>query len=301
MINVTLRQLICFQEVVRARSFTGAAARLHTSQSSLSAAIRDLEEAIGARLIQRTTKRFELTDVGTEFLLSLSNVLEDLQRALESASSANLLQRGVLTVGATPLLAGSLLADIAGEFNKRHPAIRIRIQDRATESLTNLLRSREIELALGTFDESDKDFVITPLFNDPLVALAHVSLDTSPTCSWTSLLALPLISITRTSSVGKLIEKTVWNLARVDYQPIIEVANWTSVVSLAQAFKGACIVPSYAAARLTAMTSDLKRLRLVEPEIDRTISVAHSALFELSPAARSFLALLRSTASRISV
>ncbi|NYT83840.1 LysR family transcriptional regulator [Alcaligenaceae bacterium] len=287
---------MCFQEVARARSFTGAAARLHTSQSSLSAAVRDLEEAVGARLIQRTTKRFELTEIGEEFLLSISNVLEDLQRAIESASSVNRLQRGVLTVGATPLLAGSLLADLAGEFNKRHPAIRIRIQDRATESLTNLLRSREIELALGTFDESDKDFIITPLFNDPLVALAHVSLDAPSTCPWTSLLSLPLISITRTSSVGKLIEKTVWELARADYQPIIEVANWTSVVSLTQAFKGVCIVPSYAATRLTAMTPDLKRLRLVEPEIDRTISVAHSALFELSPAARSFLALLRATA-----
>lgn len=288
---------MCFQEVARARSFTGAAARLHTSQSSLSAAVRDLEEVVGARLIQRTTKRFELTEIGEEFLLSISNVLEDLQRAIESASSVNRLQRGVLTVGATPLLAGSLLADLAGEFNKRHPAIRIRIQDRATESLTNLLRSREIELALGTFDESDKDFIITPLFNDPLVALAHVGLDAPPTCSWTSLLALPLVSITRNSSVGKLIEKTVWELARADYQPIIEVANWTSVVSLTQAFKGVCIVPSYAAARLTAMTSDLMQLTLVEPEIDRTISVAHSASFELSPAARSFLALLRATAS----
>ena len=70
------------------------------------------------------------------------------------------------------------------------------------------------------------------------MALAHVSLDAPPTCSWTSLLALPLVSITRNSSVGKLIEKTVWELARADYQPIIEVANWTSVVSLTQAFKG---------------------------------------------------------------
>lgn len=296
LINITLRQLACFREVARTRSFTDAASRLHTSQSSLSTAVRDLENLIDARLIERTTKHFELTAIGAEFLAAVTQVLDDLQRALADVSSATRLQTGVLTVGASPLLAGSLLADLVGRFRVQYPGLDIRLRDSAANIL-NLLRTREIELALGTFDEANRDFIIKPLFDDPLVVLAHPSLNLPSPCSWRTLLKLPLISIALSGGVGQLIQKTVWRVTQRDFNPLVQVENWTTVVSLTNSFKAACVIPHYGAQHITAMTPghELVQLKLVRPEVERPISVAYSSLYHLSPVARAFLALLTST------
>src|SRR5690625_3026135 len=98
--NVTIKQLTYFREVARCGSFTDAANQLHTSQSNLSSSIRVLEELLGVRLINRTTKHFELTESGEAFLDVAERVLDDLENAVQKASALSKLERGVLSIAA---------------------------------------------------------------------------------------------------------------------------------------------------------------------------------------------------------
>ncbi|MFA7667704.1 MAG: LysR family transcriptional regulator [Burkholderiaceae bacterium] len=299
--NISLRQLVSFREVSRARSFTEAAEQLHTTQSNLSTAVRDLESAIGARLIDRTTKRFELTEIGQEFLDAVERVLDDLKRAVDDVSVASRLERGELTLGTTPLLASTFLSELLGRFCQRHPQLGIRLKDRPTSELVSLLRSREIELAIGSFHETDQDIALKPLFVDRLVVLGHPGLDIPSPCPWQVLLRLPVVSIVKNSSVGQLIHKAVWRATQKEYRPMIEAGNWATVVSLTQSLRAACVVPRYAAARMvsTASGRELAQFELAPPRVRRTISVAWLSSRSLSPAGKAFLALLAEDSSRV--
>jgi DNA-binding transcriptional LysR family regulator len=76
--NVTLRQLRALLALARSGSFTQAAAALHLTQSALSGQIKELELALGVRLVDRTTRSAELTAVGREFVPLVQQTLADL-------------------------------------------------------------------------------------------------------------------------------------------------------------------------------------------------------------------------------
>lgn len=297
--NINLRQLIYFCETAHAQNFSAAAARLSTSQSNVSATIQNLESAIGARLINRTSKKFELTSIGVDFLETVEDVLKNLKSAVDNVSAAARLERGYLSVGASPLLAAAILPDILQECHKKHPGLKFHLRDITTDNLISLLRSGEIELALGTFDKSLKDIEIKQLLSDKLVLLAHSTLSISGACDWETLSHYPIVSISRESSVGRLINKTAFKLLNLAYFPLIEAENWMTVISLTRALRGVCIVPEYAVDYLNLLADDLLRVELIGPSVSRNISVAFLNTTVLSIGAREFLKIstrkLRST------
>ena len=79
--NITLRQIQCFLQVATLGSFTRAAEKMRTMQPALSQQVRDLENELGIRLFDRTTRRVELTEGGAEFRNIAAKVLDDLESA----------------------------------------------------------------------------------------------------------------------------------------------------------------------------------------------------------------------------
>ena len=80
--NVTLRQLRVFIEVARLQSFSRAGSEIGLTQSAVSRCVRELEAEIGLKLIDRTTREVQLTDVGGNLVASVSRLLTDLDDAL---------------------------------------------------------------------------------------------------------------------------------------------------------------------------------------------------------------------------
>ena len=83
--NVTLRQLRAFLAVARTGSFTLAAESLYISQSALSGLVKELEQSMGVRLIDRSTRRVHLTEAGERLSPMLATVLHDLDEVLHRA------------------------------------------------------------------------------------------------------------------------------------------------------------------------------------------------------------------------
>src|SRR6185295_1838768 len=80
--NASVRQLRAFLSLAELRSFTRAAARSHLSQPAFSALIRALEDAMGARLFERTTRSVELTVEGRLFLDSAQRLVRDFDQSV---------------------------------------------------------------------------------------------------------------------------------------------------------------------------------------------------------------------------
>src|SRR6478609_1150218 len=91
LINVGSRQLLAFLEITRVQSFARAAERVHLSASGVSMLVKDLEEQVGARLFERTTRSVKLTDAGRRLVPVAERIVNDLRAlgaAVEGAEAA---------------------------------------------------------------------------------------------------------------------------------------------------------------------------------------------------------------------
>src|SRR5690606_23242918 len=107
--HVTLRQLQAFAQVVRTGSFSEAAQAMHLSQAALSGLIRELEQRVGVRLLDRTTRSVSPSAVGEAFDPMVRRVLATLDEALASLSNLKELRRGVVRLAAPEPLSCTLM------------------------------------------------------------------------------------------------------------------------------------------------------------------------------------------------
>lgn len=117
-----------FVTVVQGQGFNAAAERLGLVKSAVSRRIRDLEERLGVRLINRTTRRLSLTDTGEEFYHRAIRILADLDEAEGVATTGAQEASGRLRITAPATFSIHCLAPVLGEFLLRHPNLTIDLQ-----------------------------------------------------------------------------------------------------------------------------------------------------------------------------
>jgi DNA-binding transcriptional LysR family regulator len=112
-----------FQRVIDEGGFASAARALDMSPAVVTRLISDLEQHLGTRLIQRTTRKLSLTDAGENYLQRVRSVLHDIEDAEAEASASTSEMRGTLHVLATPVLATYFLAPRVTPWLKRYPGV----------------------------------------------------------------------------------------------------------------------------------------------------------------------------------
>src|SRR5437762_7785470 len=122
-----LNALLIFAKVVEANSFSEAARRLKMPISIVSRRIADLEDQLGVRLLERSTRSLRLTDVGSEVLEHAQRCAE-LSGAVDDIVSSQLSNvSGTLRLSAPPSISDTLLAPLIGAFQQRYPNVSVQI------------------------------------------------------------------------------------------------------------------------------------------------------------------------------
>jgi len=122
-----LNALVVFAKVVEANSFSKAARRLNMPVSTASRKVADLEDRLGVRLLERSTRSLRLTDIGAEVLEHAQRCVE-VTEAVDSIVSNQLAEvKGTLRLSAPPNISDSLLAPLVKAFQASYPAVRVRI------------------------------------------------------------------------------------------------------------------------------------------------------------------------------
>ncbi len=123
-----LQSMRVFQRVVDEGSFAAAARALSLSPAVVTRLIADLEEHLGTRLLQRSTRRLSLTEAGDAYLARVRNILEDIDEA-EALTSAHTRElAGVLRLQMPPVLAAHVVAPLVAGFRALHPKIQVDIE-----------------------------------------------------------------------------------------------------------------------------------------------------------------------------
>lgn len=120
-----LNEIAIFVKVVDAGSFTGAAKSLGLPKSTVSRKITQLEERLGVRLLQRTTRTLSLTDTGSAYYNQCSRIISDVEEANIAVTEMQSKPTGLLRVTAPMLFGSRVLSDLVAEFLKNNPEIQV--------------------------------------------------------------------------------------------------------------------------------------------------------------------------------
>jgi DNA-binding transcriptional LysR family regulator len=158
-----------FQRVVDEGGFASAARAMDMSPAAVTRTVAALEELLGARLLQRTTRKLSLTDAGEAYLHRVRNILHEVEDAESAAAEHTRELQGTLHVLATPVLASYYLSPRIATWRARHPKV---LLDLAIDPFPQS-RIEEHDVTFLVVDEGfDADIVARPLATTDWIACA---------------------------------------------------------------------------------------------------------------------------------
>ena len=169
--RIKYRHIQCFLEVYRQRSVGKAADILETTQPAVSKKLKELEDMLGARLLERGKSSVELTPSGEVFIQYASASFSALRDGARSVEEARQKSRSRLSVGVIPAAAANLLPAIVRRFRMANLDVTLNIVTSDNNELLDKLRQGEIDLILGSPGEPDQLYGMSfeQLCSEPLV------------------------------------------------------------------------------------------------------------------------------------
>jgi len=285
--NVTLRQLRAFVALAETGSFTDAAASLHVTQSALSGLIKELELTLGVQVVNRSTRKVSLAEVGREFYPLAARLLQDLDGALDTIADLKALKRGLVRIAAPQLLSCSVLPEVIAGFRQEYPDIEIRLLDCMVEQVQPKVHSGEVDFAVGPERESSADIEARTLFEIPFVVVFRSDhpLKKKKRVTWDDALRYPVIAL-KGEFTHRLRADLHESLHDEALNPANEVGYMTTAFAMVSAGLGVTTCLPYASSLIRL--HQLQSRTLMDPLVRRKFFVFTRRDRPLSPAAQRF-------------
>ena len=245
-LDVEMGQLRAFAVLGEELHFGNAAALLRVAQPALSQQIRRLEQRLGFRLFDRTSRKVDLTPAGAAFLASVRKVFIDLERAVEAGHDLASGKVGTVTVGYVATAMTTVLPVIVRKFREAHRDVRLLLLERASAPQIDALRKGDLDVAILTGAIDDESIVQFEIWRDPLVALlpARHSGARKRSVSASALSTDQLITFPRWQTPA-LFDQILTLCRNSGFEPTLgqEAQSWHMIAELVSAGMGVSIVP----------------------------------------------------------
>jgi DNA-binding transcriptional LysR family regulator len=297
--NPTLRQMRAFVALAKTGNFTLAAQYMHVTQSALSGLIKELEQTLGVRVVDRSTRRVSLTETGNELYPLFSQMIDDLDRALANIADQAQLRKGIVRVAVPQLMACTLLPQVIAAWRTRYPDIGISLSDSPVEAVTARVLSGETDFGIGPERDSAPQLEARELMEMPFEAVVPPDhpLAAHGRLGWKDLAAHPLITL-RGQFTERLLADMggsggaggMGTLPDVALKPAHEVTYMTTALAMVASGLGVTVCMPYSAPLVRL--HGLRMLPLDAPVLTRRFFVYTREQRSLSPAASAFIAFL---------
>lgn len=167
-----LQDLHTFDLVASERSFSKAAKKLHRTQPAVSQAIRRLEDELGERLFDRTSRSGALTEAGVLLREHASRLLRLAAEAEAAVRELQQVRRGRVIIGANEAAVHSVLP-IIQRFAAEHPQATVEVRRVPSRQIATELLAHSLDFGILTFQPPDKGLQSVSLGSDELVLLTH--------------------------------------------------------------------------------------------------------------------------------
>jgi DNA-binding transcriptional LysR family regulator len=256
-VNYDLYRVFC--QVARWSSFSRAAEQLHLTQSAVSQSIKNLESQLGVTLFFRRTRQVLLTDEGQLLLAHVEQAINYLKIAENKILEVKNLEAGQLHIGASDTLTRYFLLPRLEQFVRTYPGVTLRLINRTSAQLLELMRKGAIDLALVTAPLTLSGFREEGCWEieDLFVAAPGFSKLRKRTVSLQELASQPLILLEKGSATRKGLD-TYFEKRKVLLNPKIEVESVELLAELARRGLGIAHLPR------ECVRTDLQRGTLFE-------------------------------------
>jgi LysR family carnitine catabolism transcriptional activator len=288
--NPSLRQLQAFVLAYHLGVLTRAADQMFITQSAVSVLIRQLEEGLGMRLFDRTSRTLRPTVAAREILPTAERILRDLESLKAGVRGLAERARGHLNFASTPSVAAAVLPKLIAEYRQRYPQIAVTMQDVAPDRLTVPVLTEEAEFSIGTQGHKPEGIVLQCLVRDHMCAicLKESPLAKKRVVNWKDVLAQPCITVKVGNGIRLLIDETLHRLGE-RLIPAYEVSYLSTALSMTAAGLGVSVLPGVLLGSFPHHNLVAKKIE--GPVVTRDIHLITRAEHSLSPAAQAFVEL----------
>jgi DNA-binding transcriptional LysR family regulator len=284
-INFDLNDLLAFRAVAELSNFRKAAESVHLSQPAFSRRIDKLEQALGVRLLERTTRRVNLTAVGRDFERKVRELLDELDNTLLGIRGVAATRMGEVTVACVPSTVYYYLSEVIRRYHEQAPKVRVKVLDAGANEVLAAVSRGEADFGLNFIGAQEGELDFEPLVEERFVAACRRDHPVAKMqrVSWSQLAQHDYISVGRTSGNRVLLDQA---LAGVKDRPqaIYEAQHVTTTLGLVEAGLGVAAVPAMAMPGPEHPL--LVSVPLVDPVISRKVGLIRRRGRSLSPAAQ---------------
>lgn len=174
---ITFKQLLYFQHLAKTLHFGQAAEAASISQPALSMQIRELEDAMGLPLLERTSKACRLTAHGEAVLARANDILGRLNDLEAYAAHARADKSGSIRLGVIPSLAPYMLPQILPDIALALPDLQVRLRETMTDTLIEELKRSDLDAIIAALPLNEPDLEERPLFIDRFLLATQNSPD----------------------------------------------------------------------------------------------------------------------------
>jgi DNA-binding transcriptional LysR family regulator len=283
-INFDLNDLLAFRAVAELGNFRRAADAVHISQPAFSRRIDKLEQALGVRLLNRTTRRVDLTAIGRDFERKVRQILDELDTTLLGIRGEASSRMSEVTIACVPSAVSYFLSRVIARNREINPNVRVKVFDASASEVLSAVVRGEADFGINFIGALEGEIEFRPLIEERFVAacrrdhaLAH-----QRQISWAELSKQKYIAVGKSSGNRLLLDQALAGVANPP-MGLVETQHVTTMLGLVEAGLGIAVVPAM------AMPEEghplLVSVPLVGPAVTRKVGLIHRRGRSLAPAA----------------
>ncbi|MGX9425121.1 MULTISPECIES: hydrogen peroxide-inducible genes activator [Bradyrhizobium] len=284
MIQFTLRQLRYFDALARHGHFGRAAEACAITQPALSMQIKELEEALGGVLLERSARQVVLTKFGEELAQRVREILRSVDELGDFARASRDQLVGRLRIGMIPTIAPYLLPKVIGNLTQMHPELDIHVRETVTPKLIKELAEGRLDTAIVALPVSEPSLTEVALFTENFLLVRPGEDEGTPVPSSEALREMKLLLLEE----GHCFREQALSFCNMKSSPpreVLEASSLSTLVQMVGAGIGVTLIPEMAVGVETRSAS-VSIARFKDPQPSRTIGMVWR---KTSPLARQLM------------
>jgi LysR family transcriptional regulator, hydrogen peroxide-inducible genes activator len=271
MTQLTMKHLRYFDALARHRHFGRAAEASSISQPALSLQVKELEDILGAPLVERGPRQIRLTTLGEDFSLRARDILRAMDELASLARASNGPLSGRLRLGIIPTVAPYFLPDLIRRLASSFPDLDLRPREAVTQKLVRDLAEGRLDLAMVALPVSEPALVEHPLFEEDFLLVRPANQQDHPVPTLDQLREMPLLLLEE----GHCFRDQAISFCKLPPAlsgDIMEGSSLSTLVQMVGAGIGVTLIPDMAA-MVESRSAAVALHRLHDPRPSRTIGL----------------------------
>lgn len=271
-----VRQLRYFQRIVERKSFSEASRHLRIAQPALGLQVRQLEEELGVKLLNRHARGVTPTEAGQLLYEHAGIILRKIERAKHEIVDVAASPRGKVAIGLTPTVSLILGATLVEKYREACPNVSLRVAEGLSEVLVEWVASDRLDLAFTYNPSSTRGLLLEPLLTEDLFVIGPPDGITAgqETVLFATLSKLPVVLPSEPYMLRHLVENAA-SKNNIELDVYLEIDSVQTMKELAERKVCYTVLPM-GAVRGEIAEKRLTASRIVEPDLARTLYVVHA-------------------------